>query len=97
MTTSTTNSTAASDESPFEFPCTFPLKVMGMNSDSFEVDMVMIVRKYCPDFFEGAVKSRPSRTGKYVSVTITFAASSREQLDHIYREAHRHPDFKMAL
>lgn len=85
------------NNSHFEFPCTFPLKVMGMNNEAFETAMVMIVRKHVGDLREGAVKSKLSRTGKYVSVTITFTASSREQLDNIYREAHAHPDFRMAL
>jgi len=92
-----TDTAAPTHESPFEFPCSFPLKVMGTNSESFETDMVMIVRKHCPDFYEGAVTSRPSRTGKFISVTITFTATSRQQLDAIYSEAHQHPDFRMAL
>ena len=85
------------DKTLLEFPCTFPLKVMGMNHDSFIHDMVVLVRKHCPDLKEGAVKTRPSRTGKFVSVTITFTACSKAQLDAIYEEAHQHPDFRMAL
>ncbi len=80
-----------------EFPCHFPLKVMGTNNDSFENDIVMIVRKHVPKLGEGAVSSKPSKTGKYLALTIAFTAESREQLDKIYSELNAHPDVKMTL
>jgi len=79
------------------FPCTFPLKVMGVNNDTFENEMVMIVRKHIPNLGEGAVSSKPSKTGKYLALTITFTAQSKEELDNLYREIHAHPDVKMTL
>jgi len=79
------------------FPCTFPLKIMGTNNDTFENDMVMIVRKHIPSLGEGAVKSKPSKTGKYLALTITFTAQSKEELDNLYREINAHPDVKMTL
>ena len=79
------------------FPCEFPIKIMGLSTDSFETELVMIVRKHVPNLGEGAVKSRPSKNGKYTSVTVTFTAQSREQLDNLYREVNSHPDVRMVL
>ncbi len=75
-------------ESPLTFPCQFPIKAMGLDEDDFDMLIVGIVRKHAPDLAEGAVSCRMSRGGKYVSVTVTIEAESREQLDRIYRELH---------
>jgi len=87
----------SNEELGMTFPCHFPLKVMGTNNDSFEQDMVMIVRKHVSNLGEGAVSSKPSKTGKYLALTISFTADSREQLDKIYSELNAHPDVKMTL
>jgi len=87
----------ADDSSPLSFPCEFPVKVMGVNSDSFENEIVMIARQHIPDLGEGAIKSRPSRSANYLSVTITFTAQSREQLDKLYLAINAHPAVKMML
>ena len=73
-------------ETLLEFPCQFPIKAMGKSCDTFEEHVVMLVRKHCPDFHEGAVVCRDSKGGKYLSVTVTITATSREQLDNIYYE-----------
>ncbi len=70
----------------FEFPCQFPLKVMGKAVNDFDAYVVEIVRRHVPGLTEGAVHSHLSRNGNYVSVTVTFEASSQEQLDALYRE-----------
>lgn len=80
-----------------EFPCRFPIKAMGSNTESFEGEVVSIVRKYVPKLGEGAVVSRPSRNGNYLSVTVTFMAESKQQLDNLYTELNKHPDVKMVL
>ncbi len=84
-------------ESLLSFPCKFPVKVMGLNSDNFEHDIVMIARRHIPDLGEGTIKSRPSRNGRYLSVTVTFTATSREQLDNLYLAINAHPGVKMVL
>ena len=73
-------------ESLLEFPCDFPIKVMGRSDNNFDALVVEIVRRHCPDLLEGAVKSRFSKKGNYVSVTVTIQASSRRQLDNIYMD-----------
>ena len=86
-----------SEDTLLEFPCQFPIKAMGINSDSFENDIVMIVRRFVPQLGEAAVRSTPSRTGKYLSVTVTFTAQSKSQINDIYRAVHAHPEVKMML
>ena len=85
------------DESLLTFPCQFPIKIMGVQSETFEASVVMIARKHISNLGEGSVQSRPSKTGKYLSVTITFQADSREQLDNLYRELSACDDVKMVL
>jgi len=92
-----TEENITNEELGMTFPCTFPLKVMGVNNDTFEHDMVMIVRKHIPSLGEGAVASKPSKTGKYLALTITFTAQSKDELDNLYQEIHTHPAVKMTL
>jgi len=73
-------------DSAFTFPCAFPIKVMGVATDDFDALVVTLIRKHAPDLLEGAVRTRLSRQGKYMSVTVTLQARSRLQLDNIYRE-----------
>jgi len=81
----------------FQFPCDFPLKAMGHNTDEFEILIVTIVRRHAPDLADHAVSSRLSSNGKYRSVTATFTAHSREQLDALYRELSAHEQVLMLL
>ncbi|MDX1592626.1 MAG: DUF493 domain-containing protein [Gammaproteobacteria bacterium] len=84
-------------ESPFDFPCTFPVKAMGRDEEGFEATVVGIVRRHAPDLGEGAVTTQASRRGRYVSVTVTITATSREQLDAIYNDLTAHHQVLMAL
>jgi putative lipoic acid-binding regulatory protein len=74
------------DASLFKFPCDFPLKVMGRRSDDFRSIVLGIVQKHAGDIAPERIEERPSRDGNYLSLTCTFAAHSREQLDALYRE-----------
>lgn len=84
-------------ETLLEFPCEFAIKAMGKARDDFDAIVVEIVRRHVSDIREGAVTSRPSRAGTYVSVTVMIEATSREQLDAIYQGLVDHPDVMMAL
>jgi putative lipoic acid-binding regulatory protein len=84
-------------ESLLKFPCSFPIKMMGLNSDDFEALVVAIINKHVLDLPAEAVKTRLSGEGKYLAVTITFIAESREQLDAIYREISAEKRIMMAL
>jgi hypothetical protein len=80
-----------------EFPCTFIIKAMGLAADDFDALIFSIVHQHVPELHEGAVRSKPSAAGKYLSVTVTFQAASREQLDNIYRALSSHERVLMAL
>lgn len=80
-----------------EFPCSFPLKVMGLDAEGFHATVVEIVRRHAPDLEDAAVSSRPSRGGKYVSVTVVIEARSQDQLDALYRELSGHERVMMVL
>lgn len=85
------------EETALTFPCEFPIKVMGLNTDSFENEIFMIANQQVPNLGENAIRSRPSSSAKYLSVTITINAHSREQLDNLYLAFNKHPDVKMVL
>lgn len=91
------NKEASKVELLMEFPCSFPIKAMGKATDDFDMLVVEIIRKHHPDVAEGAVKTRSSRGGKYISVTVTINAQSREQLDNIYLELTAHERVLMAF
>jgi hypothetical protein len=85
------------DDSPLSFPCDFPIKVMGRKEPRFAQAVTDIVRKHAPDFDPATVEMRPSRQGKYLSVTCVVRATSREQLDALYQELCDHPAVVMVL
>ncbi len=84
-------------ESPLVFPCEFPIKVMGRREDGFAQAVSGVVSRHAPDFDPATLEMRASRNGRYLSVTVTIVARSREQLDAIYGELTRHPMVIMAL
>ena len=78
-----------------KFPCDFSIKVMGKATDNFELLVVEIVRRH--DLKENAVTLRRSSNGKYLSVTVSFIAQSRKQLDALYTELSGHERVTMVL
>jgi len=80
-----------------DFPTPFPLKIMGRQENGFAQRMMEIVVKHAPDFQPATMEMRPSREGKYLSLTVTIEARSREQLDALYRELCDHPSVVMVL
>jgi putative lipoic acid-binding regulatory protein len=83
--------------SAFTFPCVFPIKVMGRTQDGFAQAVSEVVRRHAPDFDPAALEMRASREGNWLSVTASVNATSREQLDNLYRELVAHPMVKMVL
>ena len=80
----------------FQFPCTFPLKVMGLNTEEFSSEVKAVFRKHLGQE-PVSYSSQLSSIGKYLTLTATFTAVSREQLDDIYKELNRHELVKMTL
>jgi len=80
-----------------EFPVEFPLKAIGTGAGDFEAVVLEIVQRHVPDLPAEAASTRLSGGGKYLAVTVTFTASSRAQLDALYRELSSHPRVVMLL
>jgi uncharacterized protein len=79
------------------FPCDFPIKVMGKTQAGFAQAVTEVVRRHAPDFNPATLGMRPSREGKYLSLTCVVRANSREQLDGLYQELCDHPMVTMVL
>lgn len=84
-------------ESLLVFPADFPIKVMGEMRDDFAHTVVEIVLRHAPDFRPETVELRASSSGNYLSVTCTVRATSKAQLDALYREVTAHPWVKVVL
>jgi putative lipoic acid-binding regulatory protein len=80
-----------------EFPCDFPIKVMGKATDGFAQAIAEVVLKHAPDFDAATMEMRPSKAGNYLSLTCTIRATSQAQLDALYRELTSHPLVKIVL
>ncbi|MDP5238676.1 DUF493 family protein [Uliginosibacterium sp. 31-16] len=80
-----------------EFPCDFPLKIMGARHDAFAQTIVAVVLVHAPDFDPATLEMRPSKAGNYLSLTCTIRATSQLQLDTLYRELSSHPMVKVVL
>jgi putative lipoic acid-binding regulatory protein len=89
------NTPPAATESLLTFPCVFPLK--GRTRDGFAQAIVEVVQRHAPDFDAGTLDMRASTAGNYLSVTATINATSRAQLDDLYRELTSHPMVAMVL
>jgi len=84
-------------DSLLTFPCVFPMKVMGRREDGFAQVVSDIVLKHAPDFHPETIEMRSSKQGRYLSLTVTINARSREQLDALYSELSKHPMVTMVL
>ena len=85
------------EETLLKFPCEFALKAMGLAADDFDALIVEIVSRHVEEIGEGAVRTRPSREGKYLAVTVTFIATSKRELDAIYQDLTDHERVLMSL
>ena len=84
-------------DSLITYPSAFPIKVMGAQVDGFEAAIVAVAIRFDPTFDTSRVERRPSRAGNYLGLTITVTATSREQLDELYRTLSSHPMVKVVL
>jgi putative lipoic acid-binding regulatory protein len=80
-----------------EYPSDFPIKIMGAMHDDFAQTMVELVILHDPEFHAGKMEMRPSSKGTYLALTVTVRATSREQLDNLYRALSSHPMVKVVL
>jgi putative lipoic acid-binding regulatory protein len=80
-----------------EFPCDFPLKIMGASAPEFAQTIAAVVLRHAPDFDAATMEMRPSKAGNYLSLTCTVRAVSQQQLDTLYLELTGHPMVKVVL
>ncbi len=80
-----------------EYPYDFPIKIMGSTREGFAQAMLSVVRRHAPDFDPATMEMRSSREGKYLSLTCVIRATSRQQLDALYRDLCDHPMVTMVL
>lgn len=84
-------------DSPIEYPCAFPIKVMGVRHDGFVHAMTELARQHDPHFDAASIELRESSGGNYLGVTLAITATSREQLDSLYRALTSHPMVKVVF
>ena len=84
-------------DSLIEYPTPFPIKVMGRREGGFAQGVMAVELRHAPDFDAASMEMRPSRQGKYLSLTVTIEARSREQLDALYKDLCDHPGVVMVL
>jgi uncharacterized protein len=85
------------EQSLIEYPSNFPIKVMGLNVDGYVNAMTRIAEQFDPAFDPSTIELRASKGDKYLGVTLHVTATSREQLDELYRTLSTHPMVKMVL
>jgi len=85
------------EQSLIEYPSAFPIKVMGAHVEGFVEAISHVARSFDPAFDTSTIEKRPSKGGNYLGLTITVTATSREQLDELYRTLTTHPMVKVVL
>lgn len=85
------------DDSLIEYPCDFPVKILGHTQAGFAQAILEVVRRHAPEFDSATVEMKTSKKGKYLSLTCVIRATSRQQLDALYQELCDHPMVVMVL
>jgi uncharacterized protein len=85
------------EQSLIEYPSAFPIKVMGAHVEGFVEAITVVAQSFDPGFDPATIEHRPSKGGNYLGLTITITATSREQLDELYRTLSTHPMVKVVL
>ena len=86
-----------SSDSLIEYPCDFPIKVMGKSHPEFRDAVIHVCQQFDPEFNTTLVEERPSKGGNYLGLTVIIRATSREQLDELYRTLSTHPMVSVVL
>ncbi len=85
------------EASLIEYPCDFPIKIMGKSQADFIETIVTIVKRHAPEFDGTSIETKVSKGGNYISITCTIQATSRFQLDSIYQSLSNHPMVSVVL
>ena len=87
----------ADQDTLIEFPCDFPIKVMGETREDFAEVIIALIQRHLPDFDAGRTEMRASSGGRYISMTCTVYVTSKPQLDEVYRALTAHPMVRVVL
>ncbi len=87
----------AQDDKLLEFPCDFPIKMMGRDEPEFRETAIALIERHAGEIPSDAIRTTVSRKGNFLSITITIKAKSQQQLDDIYRELTEHDEILVAL
>lgn len=85
------------EQSLIEYPCQFPIKVMGANVDGYVAAMTHVAKAFDPGFDASTIELRPSKAGNYMGITLSVYVTSRVQLDELYRTFTTHPMVKVVF
>jgi hypothetical protein len=85
------------DQSLIQYPCDFPIKVMGLQVPGYVEAIANVARQFDANFAEASIERRPSSNGRYLGLTLTVHVTNREQLDELYRTLSTHPMVKVVL
>ncbi len=88
---------SASDDSLIDYPCDFPIKIMGLAADGFAAAVGVVVKAHVPGFDPNSISARASAQGRYLALTCVVRVESREQLDNLYRDLSTHPAVTLVL
>ncbi len=84
------NSNSISEEL-FNFPCDYPIKVMGQDCKELNTNICAIIEHHTGKLHPSQISSKKSSHGRYISYTVRIIATSKIQLDHIYQELENSP------
>ena len=97
MTDQEKDFSSAEEKSLIEFPCQFPIKIIGNKTTDFFDQIVEITRRHFPETPDTAIRTKDSDQGHYLAITVTVLAKNQEGLDAFYQDLTKHPDIKMVL
>lgn len=86
-----------SRETLLQFPCSFPIKLMGRADAGFSDVAVRLIGRHVGEISKNQIQTTSSRNGNFLSLTITIDAQSQEQLDNIYNDLSNQEDVLVAL
>lgn len=85
------------DKPKIEFPCDYPIKIIGRASENYDAHVIAIVNKHLNKPYEGKVQSRDSKEGNYLSLTLTLHIESEEQLQALFEDLKNDDEIMMVL
>jgi len=85
------------EETLIQFPCDFPIKIIGTNSPVFVTEIIEMVIKHFPETTDEKISHKPSEKGNYAAITVVVYVMDKPSLDALYIDLTSHPDIKMVL